>query len=153
MIALLILAQMMQTLPPPSESAKPATSWECDFNDSAGKTFLLSGTFPEIPAGSDPNGAYPVTVVGNGPEPLLGQKSFNGFDYYPETRFYQITFYAPDNGHYVTSMALQNGDKFGLAKITRYMPAPNNQPGTLATIASGNCRATFHPLGFKGKVK
>ena len=153
MIGLFILAQVINTLPPHTEAAKPATSWQCDFNDPEGATFSLSGQFPEIPAGSDPNGGFSVMISGNGPKALVGPQRFNGFDSYPQVRFYQTISHAGDGSQYVISFALRQGDKIGMAQITRYVPSPNSAPGKLLAMASGSCRATFHPLGFKGKGK
>ena len=146
---MLLLAQSIITGAPPSEAAKPATSWQCNFNDAAGATFVLKGIFPEIPKGTDPNRLLPTTVDGNGPAPLVGRVSFSGYDSYPQSRFYQIVQYASDGGTYVVRLALQDGEKFGQAQITRYIPSPNNAPGKLLTVASGNCRATFYPIGYK----
>ena len=145
--SLLFLAQTMVTGAAPTGEPRPATEWACDFNGADGAHFRLSGTFAEAPAGSDPNKGYPTQIAGDGPAPLIGKGWVNAFASYPDVRTYQTSAYAKDGSSYVTTFSFMQGDRLGLATITRYVPDPVTKRGTLMAFATGSCRATFHPAG------
>ena len=144
-VAIALAAQSVITGAAPTSEAHPATEWACDFNGADGASFQLRGLFAEAPAGSDPNAAFDTVIQGNGPAPLVGETRVKAFDAYPEIRTYQVSAYAKDGSSYVTTFGFMPGERLGLATITRYVPDPLTQRGTLFAFATGHCRATFRP--------
>jgi len=154
MIAALVLAaQSLITGAAPVAEARPATDWQCDFEGADGAAFKLRGAFAEAPAGSDPNRGFPTVIEGDGPAPLLGKTLVNAFYSYPEFRSYQTSSFAKDGSSFVTTFGFMQGERLGLATITRYVPDPVTKRGTLFAFATGHCRATFLPAasGVSGK--
>jgi hypothetical protein len=149
--ALILAAQTMVTGAPPITEARPATDWSCDFNDANGARFQLRGAFAEAPVGSDPNAGFATVIEGDGPAPLAGKMQVKAFDSHPDLRSYQVSAYAKDGSSYVMSFGFVPGDGFGLATVTRYVPDAVTKRGTLFAYATGNCRATFHPVGVPAK--
>jgi hypothetical protein len=146
MIAALFLAQAVITGAAPTTEAYPATEWNCNFTGADGAAFFLKGVFAEAPVGSDPNASFPTQVEGNGPAHLVGPQRVNALYSYPEVRTYQIASYAKDGSNYVTTFSFMEGERIGLATVTRYVPDPATKRGTLSAFATGHCRAVFHPV-------
>ncbi len=147
---LMMMMQMMQTVAPPISEARPATSWSCDFLDSAGKSFALKGEFGEAPVGTDPNADLPTEIGGNGPAFLIGKKGFNAFDSLRDARRYQVTARAPDGANYNLNFLFMRGEE-GLAYITRYTPNAATGRGSLTAYATGSCKSVFKSTGASGQ--
>ena len=149
-ITLMVAAQSMQTLAPPIGEVRPATSWSCDFLDSAGNSFALSGEFAEAPVGTDPNADLPTVIGGKGPAFLTGKQGFNAFDSLRDARRYQVTTRSSDGSNYNLSFLFMRGEE-GLAYITRYVPNAATGRGSLTAFATGSCKSTFKAAGAPSK--
>jgi hypothetical protein len=144
MIALaLILAQSVTGPAGPTATPRAATSWSCELTDAVGAKLMLAGSFPEVPAGADPNRGIPVRLSGNGPEPLLAFGRFTAGKQSDFFRSYQVSARArTTDDTYHLNLELRRGGR-GFANITHY--APSTPPEPFTYVAAGLCTSEFEP--------
>ena len=144
--AFLLTMQVLETIQmpaPPISEAIPATGFSCELLDGAGNRFTLIGTFPEAPAGWDPNRAMPAQIEGEGQAQLTGTHEMKPFGAGAEFRRYYVTARKPDGaGHYNLMFVLLNGET-SLVTVDSFTRDPATGRGTMSAFATGDCEAEF----------
>ncbi|MFZ9396502.1 MAG: hypothetical protein ACO25F_10640 [Erythrobacter sp.] len=143
--AFLLTLQVLETIQmpaPPISEAIPATGFSCDLLDAQGNRFTLRGTFPEAPAGWDPNRAMPMTMEGDGRPELIGARQVKPFGAGADYRRYYVTAEQGASGHFNLLFVLLDGET-SLVTVDRFTRNPETGGGTMTAFATGDCEADF----------
>jgi hypothetical protein len=143
-LAALLTAQSVTMAAPPTSAPASATAWQCDFVDTQGARFALKGTFPAVPAGSDPNQPLPTRIEGTGPAQLRGNQGASPFTVGDQLRRFYVIGRDGSAGHYNLMVSLVHDDT-GLATINYFRRDPATGGGTMSAYANGDCTAEFQP--------
>ena len=151
-LALLLAAQTVQTLPPPTADVQSPTDFSCDFLGIEGNRFTLNGRFPEVPAGWDVNRGIAMEMKGDGPTGSTGKMEARPFGSGKEFRRFYIM--APlSGGEHFNIMVALFAEETGIATIDHYKPANGDHESKMSSFATGDCEAKFVVVKTKSTTK
>ena len=143
MIALLVLAQTVQTLAPGIAQAVPATAWNCNLQAADGSKFSVAGVTPLFPVGWEPNSFKIIAVQSTHPEAFqkkvditLGEARGEWF------REFQVSSGYPGVPEHRLNLMLRK-EGASIAYVTRYLSTGRQIP--YEYYAVGLCNADFSP--------
>jgi len=142
MIALLALAQAVQTLAPGIPQAVPPTAWNCNFQSADGSKFVVAGITPEFPAGSDPNAMKFFAVKSTHPEAFAKRVGITPGDAGEWFREFQVSSGYPGVPQYNLNLMLRK-EGASIAYVTRFLSDGRRVPYEYHAV--GLCSADFAP--------
>ncbi len=139
---LLLAAQTMQTLAPGIPQAVPPTAWNCNFQSASGSKFMVAGTTPAFPAGSDPNAMKFFSVKTTHPDAFGKTVGITPREAGQWFREFQISSGIPGEPQYVLNLMLRR-EGASIAYVTRFVSDGRQVP--YEYFAVGLCSADFAP--------
>ena len=140
MIALLALAQTVQTLAPGISQAVPPTAWNCNFQAADGSKFMAAGTTPAFPAGWDPNSAKYVEVQSSHAEAFRRKVGIDPGEASEWFREFQVASGSSGGTQYMLQLKLRKAGA-SIGYVTRYRSTGQQVP--YEYYAVGLCSADF----------
>jgi len=140
MIALILMAQVVQTLAPGIPQAVPPTRFTCDMTAGDGSRFTVAGTTPAFPKGWDPNRAKFVSIESSHAEAFKGNVGIDPGDAGEWFREFQISGVSKSDVRHTMRLMLRR-EGTSVAFTTRYQPTGEQIP--FDYYAVGLCKADF----------
>jgi hypothetical protein len=142
MIALLLLAQMVEM--PASGIARPvpATGFSCDLVAADGNRFTVSGVTPLFPKGWDPNRSQFVEVQSSHAEAFARKVVIDPNEASEWFRDFQVSSGYPGVTQYTLQLKLRK-EGASVGYVTRYRSTGERVP--FEYYAAGLCKADFAP--------
>jgi hypothetical protein len=151
-LSVLLAAQTVQTLPPPTADVQSPTDFSCDFLGVEGNRFTLSGIFPEVPAGWDVNRGIAMEMRGDGPTGTTGKMEARPFASSKEFRRFYIPASIPGGEHF-NIMIVLFAEETGIATIDRFAPENGDSESKMTSFATEDCKAQFAAVKMKSAPK
>ena len=141
MIALVVLAQMVEVPAGGIPRAVPPTGFTCDVAAGDGSRFTIAGVTPEFPKGWNPNRSKPVKVDSSH-EAFRGIVGIDPGEASEWFRDFQVSTYGKDKVSYTLQLKLRrNGTSVAFG--TRYESTGQQVP--FDYYGAGLCKADFTP--------
>ena len=139
-IALLLLAQGVQTLAPGIPQAVPPTRFSCEMTAGDESRFALSGTTPAFPKGWDPNRAKFVSIESSHADAFKGVVGVDPGDAGDWFREFQLSGETRAGVRHTLRLMLRR-EGTSVAFTTRYQST--GRPIPFEYYAVGLCKADF----------